>query len=581
MFRGLPTISLPLVQLFATPYLFTVPSYQRPYSWTVIEAEQLLDDVLLAAGLEADEPAMPDYCLGAILLLDNQGTSQGTAPPDPKDPPRAFDIVDGQQRVVTLAMLACILRDFEDMDGPLGNATLADQLDGMVALANDPAARKRLRLPQAEQAFLEAHVFARHARAKALDVDGYLPTQMKAVYDRLTREVEGIAQPQRGRLARYLIEDCHVVVIITRDIDGAHRLFTVLNERGRPLDRKDILKAELMRTVSDVEAERAFVLWETAQTNLGREFETFFSHLRMIHGNQRLPIIAGMRALVREKGSMPFLEQMVSPLADALHRVRTFDTAPAIVANRPLYGAMVSLRRLGKLDWVPAAMLAMTHTGDPATSGALLIEIERFAFMLRLLQLGSDKRERRFAQVITTLKTGPRSALASPAFEITREEQKTICHHLKDIHKRNAPLAKLLLMRIEDEMSGTPLTVDPADLSIEHVLPSRPSQSSEWRQIFPDNDVREQCQSSLGNLALITPRQNDKAKNKDFKAKVAIYREAEPGIPVFASNATILASTVWRAEEIRAREAAMLDLIGTLWKFDTTAARMNGKPPRA
>ena len=108
MFPGLPTASLTVTDLFSFPFHYSVPSYQRPYSWTTEEAGQLLEDVLAAAGLSGPEGAEPDYFLGAILLLDAAGGDL----PKPRDrEARYFEIVDGQQRLVTLAVLAAVLRD--------------------------------------------------------------------------------------------------------------------------------------------------------------------------------------------------------------------------------------------------------------------------------------------------------------------------------------------------------------------------------------------------------------------------------------------------------------------------------------
>ncbi|MHA1574220.1 MAG: DUF262 domain-containing protein, partial [Alphaproteobacteria bacterium] len=74
MFSVLPTASLTVLDLFSTPFHYTVPCYQRPYSWTNKEAGQLLEDILAAAGLGGDgAPAEPDYFIGTIILLDPAG----------------------------------------------------------------------------------------------------------------------------------------------------------------------------------------------------------------------------------------------------------------------------------------------------------------------------------------------------------------------------------------------------------------------------------------------------------------------------------------------------------------------------
>ena len=58
------------------------------------------------------------------------------------------------------------------------------------------------------------------------------------VRDHFVSELSALDESDRRRLTDYLCDQCHFVVVLTRDIDRAHRLFTVLNERGRSLQRK-------------------------------------------------------------------------------------------------------------------------------------------------------------------------------------------------------------------------------------------------------------------------------------------------------------------------------------------------------
>ena len=82
--------------------------------------------------------------------------------------------------------------------------------------------------------------------------------------------------------------------MLTRDIDRAHRLFTVLNERGRALQRNDILKAELLKNIPDERRAAALEKWDAAAQLLGAKFETFFSHVFSIYGRGDTKIIAGV-----------------------------------------------------------------------------------------------------------------------------------------------------------------------------------------------------------------------------------------------------------------------------------------------
>ena len=76
---------------------YQIPDYQRPYSWTAEQIEQLWDDVLSA--MESNEES---YFLGPMILIK---TNEGY-----------FEVVDGQQRLTTLTILFCVLRDLHFKD---------------------------------------------------------------------------------------------------------------------------------------------------------------------------------------------------------------------------------------------------------------------------------------------------------------------------------------------------------------------------------------------------------------------------------------------------------------------------------
>ena len=76
---------------------YQVPDYQRPYSWEDEQIEQLWDD-LYSAMQSGDE----SYFLGPMILIR---TKDGY-----------FEVVDGQQRLTTLTILFCVLRDLYGSD---------------------------------------------------------------------------------------------------------------------------------------------------------------------------------------------------------------------------------------------------------------------------------------------------------------------------------------------------------------------------------------------------------------------------------------------------------------------------------
>lgn len=98
-------------ELFVEPGLgLYVPNYQRPYSWDKEKIERLLDDV--AAGLEQLSRTDDSIkFLGSIITLKDN--DQSTIQPQFKEhlPPSVVHIIDGQQRLSTLLLLATVLHE--------------------------------------------------------------------------------------------------------------------------------------------------------------------------------------------------------------------------------------------------------------------------------------------------------------------------------------------------------------------------------------------------------------------------------------------------------------------------------------
>jgi hypothetical protein len=364
-------------------------------------------------------------------------------------------------------------------------------------------------------------------------------------------------------------EQCHFVVVLTRDIDRAHRLFTVLNERGRVLQRNDILKAELLKSVPPAQVETALARWDGACQLLGPSFEVFFSHLFSIYGRGESKILAGIRRfVVQAGGAEPFLDDILTPLSAAYHRVlHAADVEISIDPEARRY--LVYLGRLAEGDWAPSAMLALRqYSDDPVRGTMLLKEIDRLAHVLRILCYGTNKRKRRFADVVDLIKSGGAITTSEPPFKLSREEIRNVGYHLRSPYKRDQGVCKLLLLRLNDEITHSTTLLDPSDYSVEHVLPQRPGAASEWRRWFPDAEERELCTESIGNLVVVTQKQNDRARNQEFGRKREIYRGTVDDPPVLPITRDAVEASVWRSAEIRDREQKLLGLVRDIWGIE-------------
>src|SRR5437763_16178889 len=82
----------PLKKIFSDDFFFTIPRYQRPYSWTTEQSEELFQDLIRAMdNFKETDDKLPPYFLGSILLRKGE---------DPQ-----AEIIDVHQRLTTLTIL--------------------------------------------------------------------------------------------------------------------------------------------------------------------------------------------------------------------------------------------------------------------------------------------------------------------------------------------------------------------------------------------------------------------------------------------------------------------------------------------
>ena len=281
-----------------------IPEYQRPYRWSPATALQLLDDLSDAQARSNDVP----YVLGAVILHEQDGW---------------LDVVDGQQRLLTLRMLFAVLKP--------------DNLQ--------------------------------------LDGHGEVDTPVLRVWRTLRHRLASLAAPEKARLHNFIRTRCQLVRVVTDDVDEAFRVFDSQNYRGKPLAPHDLLKAHHLREMrsESTEIQAAVVkTWEsTTDEALNRLFSIFLYRIARWSRGESAPGFSvhdiGMFKGIARKGALapferyhlaaqaatPLLTAWVAPGAsDERDAARSrFQLDAPLVAGRPFF-EMVSfmLEELASLE---------------------------------------------------------------------------------------------------------------------------------------------------------------------------------------------------------------------------------------
>ena len=183
-----------------------IPPYQRPYKWTKKNITDLLLDIETSIR-EAKKYEDFKYRVGTVILHAN--TEKGK---------RTYDIVDGQQRILSFLLLSLSL-----------------YLECGVGCS------------------LSKHKFSSKVTQKNLH-ENY-----KAIREWFAFAPAGMREDFKQAMKKHL----EVVVITVNEISEAFQLFDSQNSRGRALYPHDLLKAYHLRVISGKKGEeRAVEEWE-------------------------------------------------------------------------------------------------------------------------------------------------------------------------------------------------------------------------------------------------------------------------------------------------------------------------------
>lgn len=110
--KAFSTSSETVSDFFQRPGIgFYIPLYQREYSWDTENIDQLIEDIYrgVEALLRKDDTLRIRF-LETIILVKESNPDANIHPKDKRAiPPRIDNIIDGQQRISTIALLACLL----------------------------------------------------------------------------------------------------------------------------------------------------------------------------------------------------------------------------------------------------------------------------------------------------------------------------------------------------------------------------------------------------------------------------------------------------------------------------------------
>ena len=216
---------------------FLIPDYQRPYAWGEDECQTLWKDIFDFAfpdkkpeNFNSDE----EYFLGPIVTFENN---------------KKLEVIDGQQRLTTLMLLLRVfykrLEKMEDENSMRTKQNLAQCIWKSDEFGNEN--KEKLKIDS--QVALDEH------KNEFLDILKYadakdLKSEYAINFRYFEKEVDEFLKEYPNYFAYLptrILNNCILLPIEADNEKTALRIFSTLNDRGKPLADADIFKAQFYK----------------------------------------------------------------------------------------------------------------------------------------------------------------------------------------------------------------------------------------------------------------------------------------------------------------------------------------------
>jgi uncharacterized protein with ParB-like and HNH nuclease domain/predicted transport protein len=543
---------------------FIIPIYQRTYSWTEKECQQIWDDIL-RTGSNDDISA---HFVGSIVYIEKGIYQVSSQSP--------LLVIDGQQRLTTVSLLITAL------------ARALDQLDEDKREPLDGFSPRKLRNyyllnPEEE---MERHyklILSQTDKDSLISIVGNreLPkehslrvTENFKLFESWIAGCKDNLMPLCKGLAKLIIVD----IALTRDQDNPQLIFESMNSTGKELSQADLIRNFILMGLEPQLQTRLYEqFWRPMEVDFGQEayseqFDGFMRHYLTVKTGE-IPKIAGVYDAFKvyansQKISREGIEALVA-------EIRTFSRYFCSMAlgketDPELRLAFHDLREL-KVDVAYPFLLELYH--DYA-SGMLSKEdfieavrlVEAFVFRRAICSIPTNSMNKIFANFARALKKDrylesiQAYLLLLPSYrrfpndeEFRRELQN------RDIY--NFRNRSYLLRRLENYGRKERAQID--EYTIEHIMPQNKDLSlawiaelgSEWKR------VHETWLHTLGNLTLTG--YNSEYSYRPFKEKrdmVGGFKESPLRL-----NKGIGQLEQWEEEAIKERAGRLADTALEVW----------------
>lgn len=523
---------------------YEIPDYQRRYCWDTSKIEELWEDLI---GLYEDPDHRKDeYLLGSIVTVRGNNSNGVEV------------VVDGQQRLVSLTLMFCAIRNTLNSYLKGADANLQNKILNLITNIDQRIHEKEdifIKLngtsdtnllnyiclhgkpdKQNKEEYHQYYQLAKRA-GKAINKNyDVLCVNVVALCDRLNisnSNPEGINELEG--MIKAIIDRVCVIDITVEDENYAQQIFEALNSKGQQLTQSNLIKSHLIQKSTNTKKD-----WDLALAPFEKEFKNnpkksdeciYYSLLsREAEGKDigKRDLYKHVKKCAKDKKSA---DEFIARLKEDISITHELEKPRS---NSPLEHTLHGLKQVNAIYFRRPIIAAVRRWGWKDKRTTILVEfLLKFFFMYRSVCKRDIDKIRNIARDVTNdvinAKNGDEVQIKKVCRKILKEVKtggsSTTKLDLSEFHDRfleqfanieydRQKVTLYVFISIERLLQKDQFVIPATGFDLEHIFPQKPSTAA-----WPNRKELKKYKNNIGNLTLLPYRWNRVLQNYSFEVK--------------------------------------------------------------
>lgn len=536
---------------------FTIPVYQRPYSWEISQCEKLWNDIVHMQKINRI-----GHFVGSIVNIAEQAMPTGV---------QKFMIIDGQQRMTTLTLLLIALRDYgyENQEDTTINA---HSINGM-CIQNDYASgedKYKMLLTQKDKDILikliDRAPIDESKRSKLLDNYNFFVDKIKSKKIEPFAILEGIGKLQI------------VNITLDRAQDDPQLIFESLNSTGMDLSKSDLIRNYILMGLSPEQQDSIYNNYWFPMENLfdySKQtwlMDKFFKHyLTFKYG--KIPVESKIYEEFKNYYGDKSYEAILN-VSKELYKCAKYYTNIyySNSGDMELDCVFKDIKSLNMDVASPFLIKVYYDYDNEVISKKEFIEIfrlcENYVFRRAICEIPTNSLNKTFNLAVRNI-NNDNYINSVKAFFIMLDNYKRLPSNeefvkelkIRDIY--NMRIRNYILSKLENHNNKSPIIIE--NFTVEHIMPQNTNLNESWKNDLGKNykDIQKQYIHTIGNLTLTA--YNSEMSDKSFEDKLNMtggFKES-----ALRLNSYVVKQDKWNKDTIEERANKLCKLSEEIWEY--------------